>query len=222
MRISAVLLVMALPISVGAQPRPTAQGAHAPTKPDRPKPPAHKPPAHKPPAHKPGGPAPRPTAPVVVSPQPVKPAAEEPRQGSKTGLPLPRFAALKSDDVNFRRGPGDRYPIEWVYKRRDLPVQIEREFDSWRLVSDPQGTKGWVHSSNLTGRRTAIVTGGEHILRQATSDTAGVVAKLDQGVILRVRACEGKSEWCQVSIGDYRGFIKRGEVWGMLPGEAIQ
>lgn len=54
-------------------------------------------------------------------------AAELPK-GSVTGMPLPRWASLKSDEVNLRKGPGTRYPIEWVYRRHDLPVQIEREY----------------------------------------------------------------------------------------------
>jgi SH3-like domain-containing protein len=41
-----------------------------------------------------------------------------------TNLPLPRFAALRSDQVNLRAGPGDRYPIEWVFTRKELPVEI--------------------------------------------------------------------------------------------------
>ncbi len=39
-----------------------------------------------------------------------------------------------------------RYPIEWVYKRRSLPVEILR-FDVWRLVQDPDGIKGWMHQA---------------------------------------------------------------------------
>ena len=68
-----------------------------------------------------------------------------------TGMPLPRFAALKTDEVNLRSGPGTRYPIQWVYKRRDLPVQIEREFEQWRLISDQDGERGWVNQATLTG-----------------------------------------------------------------------
>ncbi|MCH4092105.1 SH3 domain-containing protein [Acetobacter sp.] len=78
---------------------------------------------------------------------------QDPTKGSNTGLPLPRFAALRADDVNMRAGPGQRYPIQWVYHRRGLPVQIEREFDVWRLVEDSDGVKGWVHQATLIGSR---------------------------------------------------------------------
>ena len=139
-----------------------------------------------------------------------------------TGLPLPRFAALRSEEVNFRSGPGVRYPIEWVYKRRDLPVEIEREFEVWRLVEDFEGTKGWVHQATLAARRTAVVIGAERALRESASDTATPVARVKPGVILRLRSCDAGADWCQAQAGDYQGWIKRSEIWGTLPGEAIQ
>ena len=181
-------------------------------------PPRH--PAHtRQPSAKP--PAPPPAA--VAAPESEKPA--EPLKGSNTGLPLPRFATLRSDEVNFRSGPGTRYPIEWVYKRRDLPVQIEREFEIWRLVRDQEGVKGWVHQATLAPRRTAVVlgTGGEeHLLRRDARDDASPVARLKPGVIVRLRSCEAGSPWCQAQAGDYRGWMKRADLWGVSPDEAIQ
>lgn len=214
-------LVAAVPASGWAQPRHDA-------KPDR-KPDTHSPrqaaPVVKP---KPGTPNRRPAtrpaaasvpAPVPV-PEPEKPP--EPTKGSNSNLPLPRYATLRSEEVNMRTGPGTRYPIEWVYKRRDLPVQVTREFDVWRLVEDQEGVKGWVNQAVLAPRRTAVVVGGEQDLRNAASDTAPAVARLKPGVILRLRTCEANSEWCQATAGDYRGYIRRTALWGLLPGEAVQ
>ena len=138
-----------------------------------------------------------------------------------TGLPIPRFVALRTDDVNLRSGPGTRYPIEWVYKRRDLPVEIEREFDVWRLVRDPDGVKGWVHQATLTGRRSFFVTGGGEVLRDAASDTAAPVAKVESGVVGRIRQCAAASDWCEVQVGDVHGWLKRQAFWGTQPGEAV-
>ncbi len=161
---------------------------------------------------------------VVPAPVPDKPA--EPQKGSNTGLPLPRFAALKSNEVNFRSGPGTRYPIEWVYKRADLPVQIEREFEGWRLVRDQEGTKGWVNQATLAPRRTASVlasaTGAEQALRREAKDDANPVARLKPGVIVRLRSCEAGSLWCQAQVGDYRGWMKRADLWGVTADEVIQ
>lgn len=82
---------------------------------------------------------------------------QDPNKGSNTGLPLPRFAALRADEVNLRAGPGQRYPIQWVYHRRGLPVMIEREFDVWRLIEDTDGVKGWVHQATLVGSRDFVI-----------------------------------------------------------------
>ena len=53
-------------------------------------------------------------------------AADPPQNAQRkgTGLPLPRFASLRSDEANVRSGPGTRYPIEWVFRRKGMPVEI--------------------------------------------------------------------------------------------------
>jgi SH3-like domain-containing protein len=202
-----------------AQPTPNPIHHHGAAKPlpvVRPPHPGTHPAPHPPPAP---APAPTPAAP----PAPVAPPAPaEPAKGSVTQLPLPRFASLKTDEVNLRSGPGLRYPIDWVYKRRDLPVEIEREFEVWRLVQDSDGVKGWVHQATLTGRRTLVVLAPERMLREDPKPDGAPVARLQPGVIGRIRACEAKADWCQVQVGDYRGWLPRDAFWGSYPGEAIQ
>lgn len=165
---------------------------------------------------------PAPPPPPVLTAPPVADKPPEPARGAVTGMTLPRFAALRADEVYMRIGPGKHFPIEWVYKRRDLPVQIEREFKDWRLVRDQENTKGWVHQATLAPRRTGVVTGGEQALRRDAQDDAEPVARLKPGVIVRLRACDAGSDWCQAQVQDYRGWMKRSEVWGLLPGETIQ
>ena len=64
---------------------------------------------------------------------------------SEAGQKLPRFVSLRSDQVNLRVGPGENYPIEWVLTRKEMPVEIIKEFENWRMIRDWQGTEGWVH-----------------------------------------------------------------------------
>lgn len=161
--------------------------------------------------------------------KPAEPAAPPPppapTTGSVTGLPLPRFAALRSDEVNMRSGPGTRFPIEWTYQRRELPVEITREFELWRRIRDPEGTEGWVHQSTLMGRRSFVVRGApgsEVMLRRRAEDQASPVARLRPGVVGRLRACEPANPWCEAQIGEYRGFVKRTDIWGVGPTEEVK
>ncbi len=184
--------------------------------------------ALKPPPQK-SGPAPAtPVPPVPTEPpapadigQPKPVPEQDPNKGSVTQLPIPRFVSLRSDEVYLRAGPGTRYPIEWVYKRRDLPVEILREFDVWRLVEAPDGIKGWMHQATLSGRRSFMVTGADATLRRDPKETAAPVAVLKSGVIGRLRSCAAGSDWCQVQVGDYRGYVMRSQLWGTLPAEAV-
>jgi SH3-like domain-containing protein len=156
---------------------------------------------------------------------PAPPAERAPTIGSVTSLPLPRFAALRSDEVNMRSGPGTRFPIEWTYQRRELPVEIVREFELWRRIRDPEGTEGWVHQSTLMGRRSFIVRGApgsEVMLRRRAEDQAQPVARLRPGVVGRLRACETNNPWCEAQIGEFRGYIKRADIWGVGPAEEVK
>ena len=168
-------------------------------------------------------PPPPPLAPEAEAEQPSRPTAEESgRQPAEEGRKLPRFASLKSDTVNLRAGPGTRYPIQWVYNRRDLPVEIEREFEVWRAVRDPDGVRGWVHSATLNGRRTFVVKGADATVRSDRKDTASAVAILRAGVIGRLRACEAGSPWCEVRVSGHRGYLRRDQIWGLLPDEVVK
>ena len=73
-----------------------------------------------------------------------------------SGLPLPRFVSLKSGRVNSRIGPGVNYPVDWLYLKPGLPMEIIQEFDNWRRVRDSDGSEGWINQSLLSGKRTGI------------------------------------------------------------------
>jgi SH3-like domain-containing protein len=69
---------------------------------------------------------------------------EAPAQaGTASGLAVPRFVSLKADRVNLRQGPGNEYPIAWVFRRVGLPVEVVKEFESWRQVrkAPPAGSR---------------------------------------------------------------------------------
>ena len=141
-----------------------------------------------------------------------------PRDAPKrTGLPLPRFASLRAGEVYMRAGPGTRYPVEWIYRRRGLPVQIIAEFDTWRKVRDWNGTVGWVHRAMLSGRRMAITLANDTVLRRNPAADAPAVARSEPGVIARILKCA--NAWCRIEARGVKGWVPRSALWGTLPGE---
>jgi SH3-like domain-containing protein len=147
-----------------------------------------------------------------------------------TGLTIPRFVSLKSDRVNLRQGPGTEYPTAWVFRRAGLPVEVIKEFESWRQVRDAEGTTGWVLGSMLSGRRTAVILPWEvkagqaqqalAALRDDDSERAGAVAQVEAGVLASIITCDGK--WCRVSVGGFRGYIEQAKLWGAYKDEVIK
>ena len=140
----------------------------------------------------------------------VAAAAAEADKGS--GLPLPRFASLKSDNVYVRTGPSMDYPIKWIYKKDGLPVEIIQEFDSWRKVKDPNGEVGWAHKILLSGKKTARITLPDAVAYD-DSDMEKPVVKFEQGVIVAVEECEKLA--CRVQSAPYQGWIEKKYLWGV-------
>lgn len=142
----------------------------------------------------------------------------------RTGLPIPRFVSLHSNEINLRKGPGTRYPIKWVYRRRGLPVEIIDEFTTWRRIRDWEGTVGWVHQSMLSGKRTLRVlpsdTGERRILlREQPSHTAKAVAELEPGVLGNLENCEGT--WCRATFSGLEGWLPRTAFFGVYDNEKL-
>jgi len=150
-------------------------------------------------------------------------AADAPK-GSVTGLPLPRYASLKTDRVNLREGPSKDHATKWVFQRAGLPVEITAEFDIWRKVRDSEGAEGWVLHSLLSGRRTGLVAPGKKgqtfkIYARPTLNSA-VAAELQSGVIANVKKCDGS--WCLVDGEGFKGYIEQVALWGVYPDEKIE
>jgi len=151
-------------------------------------------------------------------------AASADPTGSATGLPLPRYASLKTDRVNLREGPSKDHPTTWVFQRAGLPVEITAEFDIWRKVRDSEGAEGWVLHSLLSGRRTGLVGVGKkgQVYKIYTQPRANgeVAATLQSGVIANVLGCDGA--WCLIDGDGYKGYIEQAALWGVYPNERIQ
>ena len=157
---------------------------------------------------------------AILALTPVAAAAQlrEAEQGL-SGLAVPRFVSLGAGEANMRSGPGEQYPIRWVYQREGLPMEVIREWGIWRLVRDPQGGEGWMNKNLLAGERTAYVTRSVRTLYERADIASRPVWRVEPGVVAKIVLCE--EAWCQLRIDGKSGYILRKQVWGMYPKESI-
>jgi SH3-like domain-containing protein len=145
-----------------------------------------------------------------------------PGVGGVTKLPVPRFVSLRTNQVNFRAGPGFQYPVSWIYQRDGLPVEIIGEFDVWRQVRAPDGGTGWVHEATVRARRTFYVTAQQAVLRTSANASAAPEAYLNLGVGGELISCGAVSDFCKVAAGHATGYLAREDFWGAFPGEVVK
>lgn len=135
-----------------------------------------------------------------------------------SGLPVPRFVTLKSDEINVRTGPGTRYPILWVYRKQNLPVEVVDEFELWRKIKDADGTIGWVYHTMLSGRRYAQILGKQaHTMYIDASEDSKPRFKVAPGVLGEVDECS--EHWCRLQVMGRKAWIQKHYLYGIYPHE---
>ncbi len=141
--------------------------------------------------------------------------------GQADSIPFqPRFSSLSSDFINMRTGPGMQYPIEWVYKKLNYPIEIIEKYDVWRKVKDIDGTIGWIHQSMLSSRRYGIVLEKVNLTR-SPDENANIIAIIEPEVIVKIIGCSKKSSMCRIETNGKHGFIPRKSIWGIHPQESF-
>ena len=126
---------------------------------------------------------------------------------------VPYWASLRFDEVNMRVGPSEAYKIDWVYKRKGLPVQVIRTRESWRLVVDPEGTQGWIERSQLSPKLGALIVGeGVAELREAPNVQAAILWRAEPGVVAELLRC--RDSFCEIDVGGRSGWVRRIRIWG--------
>lgn len=144
-------------------------------------------------------------------------AHAEVKRGSVTNLPLPRYVSMKAAEGNVRRGPSLTHRIDWVFKRRGMPLQVTAEYGNWRKVQDRDGAGGWVHYALLSGVRTVLIESEMLPVYARPDPTSPVNAHFETGVVARLGACS--LDWCRITAGGYRGWTLKSNLWGVDPSE---
>ena len=141
--------------------------------------------------------------------------------GKETGLEIPRYVSLKSDDANIRVGPSKNYPIEIKYIKKNYPLKVLEEYEDWRKVEDFKKNIGWIHKSLISGTRTGIVVSNNNKTIKLLNTLGGdLIGEIGKGNIVFLEKC--KIDWCLVSSGNYKGWIDKKYIWGVNEKEIIK
>ena len=141
--------------------------------------------------------------------------------GKETGLEIPRYVSLKSDDANIRVGPSKNYPIEIKYIKKNYPLKVLDEYEEWRKVEDFNRNIGWIHKSLISGIRTGIVLSNDNKKIKLLNTLDGnVIGEIGNGNIVFLEKC--KIDWCLISSGYFEGWMDKKYIWGVKEKEIIK
>ena len=124
------------------------------------------------------------------------------------------FRTLRNDKVNLRQGPSFDYPIKIFYKKKFLPVLIQERSDNFRKIRDHENNTGWVHISQLSKKKAAIVIDDNSILFNGSTIYSNPVAILKKGRLVKINKC--KDNWCKIKTDEFKGWVKKENLWGLL------
>ena len=122
--------------------------------------------------------------------------------------------SLKNNEVNLRLGPSFKYPIKLIYYKKFLPVIISDKSETWRKIIDFENNSGWIHTSQLTKRKSAINIENNSVLYKKPTIYSKPIAKLETGRLVLIKKC--KEKWCKITSGDYKGWVIKSALWGRI------
>ena len=124
------------------------------------------------------------------------------------------FLTLRYDLVNLRQGPTKDHPIKIFYKKKFLPVLVQDKFENFRKIRDHENNTGWVHISQLSKKKAAIIIVEEQLVFNKPSIYSKPSVILKKGRLCKIKKC--KNSWCKVEVKNFKGWIKKEALWGLL------
>ena len=122
------------------------------------------------------------------------------------------FLTLRYNNVNLRQGPSKDYPIKIFYKKKYLPILVLDTSDNWRKIKDHENNTGWIHRSQLSSKKAAIILNEKIIMFEKSTIFSKPLAALEKGRLCIILKC--KDAWCKVKADRYSGWVKKIDLWG--------
>ena len=127
------------------------------------------------------------------------------------------WGSLKYNKTYLRTGPSKANKVIWVYKRRGLPIKILREKGDWIQILLPGNQKGWISSSQLSKKKTALVYDSTSEIDKALKNRKPLTVKnasgkpiayIHNGVIVKLIDCDKIICEIELSIKKEKYFFK--------------
>ena len=122
------------------------------------------------------------------------------------------FLTLRFNSVNLRQGPSFDYPIKIFYKKKYLPVLVQDTSDNFRKIKDHENNTGWIHRSQLSKKKAALVLDEKIIIFKNKTIFSRPLAVLEKGRLCLISKC--KDDWCKIKVEKYSGWVKKQSLWG--------
>ncbi|MDC0530319.1 SH3 domain-containing protein [Pelagibacteraceae bacterium] len=124
------------------------------------------------------------------------------------------FRTLRNEKVNLRQGPSFDYPVKIFYKKKFLPVLVQDKSDNFRKIRDHENNSGWIHISQLSKKKAAIVQKEDLIMFNSPTIFSNPIVILKKGRLVKINKC--KESWCKVNTDNFKGWISNKNLWGLF------
>jgi len=124
------------------------------------------------------------------------------------------FLTLRYDKVNLRLGPSKDYPVKIFYKKKYLPILVVDQLDNFKKIKDHENNTGWIHVSQLSKKKAAIVITDNSIMFKKSTVYSKPLAILQKGRLTKIIKC--RENWCKAKTEGYKGWVKKDSLWGLL------
>ncbi|MDC0511448.1 SH3 domain-containing protein, partial [Pelagibacteraceae bacterium] len=98
--------------------------------------------------------------------------------------------------------------------KKFLPVLILDSSDNFMKIRDHENNTGWIHISQLSKKKAAIVIDDELIVFNKPSVYSTPTVILKKGRLSNIIKCT--EDWCKIKIDEYKGWVKKTSLWGLF------
>ena len=91
---------------------------------------------------------------------------------------------------------------------------VQDSSGNFRKIRDHENNAGWIHISQLSKKKAAILINDKAIMFSSSTIYSNPIAVLKKGRLVKIKKC--KDKWCKVLTGEFKGWVRRENLWGLL------